>query len=112
MNLNQQIILFLALTCFTILDSLAQNDTITLEKNQKIVFQNVNLLTMNHDQIITDQTVIIEDGIIKTIGCIDNTEIPEGFKIIDTENAFLMRKSCGICLETFWKASISCLLNV
>ncbi len=48
-----------------------------------LVLQNVNVLTMENDQIAERQTIIIKDGYIIWIGNADDAEIPENATIVE-----------------------------
>ena len=49
---------------------------------QTVVFQNVNLLSMEGDQIQSNQTVIVKDGEIDWVGPSAEAELPRGVEII------------------------------
>ena len=55
-----------------------------------IAFVNVNVITMTSNTVQTAKTVIISNGIIETIGGINDTPIPEGATVIDGTDRFLM----------------------
>jgi len=50
----------------------------------------VTLVPMDRDRLLTHQTVIVEQGRIKTIGDAQSTRIPNSAKRIDGRNRFLM----------------------
>jgi imidazolonepropionase-like amidohydrolase len=50
-----------------------------------IVLQNVNLLTMESDDIEEGKSLIIRDGVIEWVGDASNAEIPENSKVIEGE---------------------------
>ena len=60
------------------------------EQGNTFVFQNVNLITMTDDQVLENQSVIIEDGLITAIGDADTITIPEGAHIIPGQGKYLM----------------------
>ena len=54
------------------------------------VFVNVNVLPMSSDTVLLQQTVIVEGGEILVIGDVDTTPIPEGARVVDGTDRFLM----------------------
>jgi len=53
-------------------------------------FVNVNVVPMSSESVIAAQTVVVEDGIIRTIGNVDEIRIPEGAKAVDGTDRYLM----------------------
>jgi len=53
-------------------------------------FVNVNVLPMSSSQVLPEQTVIVTDGRIVTIGATESTPVPEGSRLIDGTDRFLM----------------------
>ena len=53
-------------------------------------FVNVNVLSMANDEVIAGQTVIIMDGIIATVGDVDEVPVPEEMTVVDGTDRFLM----------------------
>jgi len=54
------------------------------------VFVNVNVIPMSAETVMTQQTVIVEDGIIAMIGEVDTVPVPEEAIVIDGTDRFLM----------------------
>ncbi|MFO7798599.1 amidohydrolase family protein [Rhodohalobacter sp.] len=52
---------------------------------QTVVFQNVNLLDMEEDRVQSNQTVIVNDGVIEWVGPAAEAELPRGAEIISGE---------------------------
>ena len=52
------------------------------DNRETIAIAGVNVLTMESDQILTDQTVIIRNGFINRIGNSDDVEVPRGAEVI------------------------------
>lgn len=52
--------------------------------------KNVNVITMNQDSVLTNQTVLIEKGIIKQVAPTSKTKVDSRFKIIDGTGQYLM----------------------
>ena len=60
------------------------------ENANALVFQNVNLITMVNDQVLENQSVVVEDGLIIAIGDANSISIPENARIIPGEGHYLM----------------------
>jgi imidazolonepropionase-like amidohydrolase len=58
--------------------------------NVLTAFVNVNVVPMSSETIVRQQTVIVDDGKILVIGDVDTTPIPDGAKVIDGTDRFLM----------------------
>ncbi|MBT8107535.1 MAG: amidohydrolase family protein [Gammaproteobacteria bacterium] len=54
------------------------------------VFVNVNVVPMSSDAIIAQQTVVARDGVIVTIGPVDEVPIPEDADVVDGTDRYLM----------------------
>ncbi len=53
-------------------------------------FVNVNVVSMNDDSVLTEQTVLINGTVIEALGPVDDTPLPEGTTIIDGTDRYLM----------------------
>ncbi len=53
-------------------------------------FVNVNVVPMTSETVQAAQTVIVRDGLIATIGSVDETPIPEGTTLVDGTDRYLM----------------------
>ena len=53
-------------------------------------FVNVNVLPMSEHRVIPQQTVIVSDGVIGTIGNVDEVPVPEDAQVLDGTDRFLM----------------------
>ncbi len=53
-------------------------------------FVNVNVVPMSGETVIAQQTVIVSDGMIGTIGMVDHVPVPEGARIVDGTDRFLI----------------------
>ena len=53
-------------------------------------FFNVNVIPMSDERVIEQQTVIVQDGIIGRIGHVDEVPVPEGARVIDGTDRFLI----------------------
>ncbi len=75
----------IALLIFSALLFLVTNSTVA----NPVVFDNVNVLTMEDEQIEENQTVIIENGTISWVGAADQATIPENAEVV-TGDYYLM----------------------
>ena len=53
-------------------------------------FFNVNVIPMSDERVIEQQTVIVQDGVIGRIGHVDEVPVPEGARVIDGTDRFLI----------------------
>ncbi len=53
-------------------------------------FVNVNVIPMDTERVLENQTVIVEEGLITAIGLTDEITIPGGAEIIDGQGGYLM----------------------
>ncbi len=53
-------------------------------------FVNVNVIPMSGETVIAQQTVIVSDGVIDTVGMVDHVPVPEGARIVDGTDRFLI----------------------
>lgn len=54
-----------------------------------IAFVNVNLIPMDHDEIVPARTVVVQGGYIKTIGAVQEVIPPIGATVIDGTGLYL-----------------------
>lgn len=57
---------------------------------QGTAFVNVNIVPMTSEVIVRQQTVVVDNGRIAAIGPVDEVPIPEGAKVIDGTDRYLM----------------------
>ncbi|MGW8225679.1 MAG: amidohydrolase family protein [Anaerolineales bacterium] len=55
-----------------------------------VAFENVNLVPMVSEQVIPEQTVIVRNGTVETIGDHDTVSIPDDALVIDASGQYLM----------------------
>jgi imidazolonepropionase-like amidohydrolase len=55
-----------------------------------VAFENVNLVPMDSERVVENQTVIVRDGLIEEIENSDQASIPEGAMVIDGRGQYLM----------------------
>jgi len=53
-------------------------------------FINVNVVSMTEDTVVAGQTVIVENGLIASIGPVDSTPVPKDSDIVDGTDRYLM----------------------
>ncbi len=51
---------------------------------------NVNVLPMDANRVLTQQTVIVRDAVIGAIGPVDSLPVPKGARLVDGTDRFLM----------------------
>src|SRR6185295_14036645 len=59
-------------------------------KNQAVAFVGVNVVPMDRERIIENQTVIVRDGRIAEIGSADKVKAPAGALVIQAKGKYLM----------------------
>lgn len=52
--------------------------------------QGVNVLPMDEEIVLTDQTVLVKDGKIESIGPVSEVKIPKGYSVINAKNKYLV----------------------
>ena len=52
-------------------------------QNTSYAIQNVTVIPMNRDVVLTNQTVLVEQGIISKINAASAVKIPKGVTVID-----------------------------
>jgi imidazolonepropionase-like amidohydrolase len=55
-----------------------------------VAFVNVNVVPMDRERVLEDQTVIVRDGMIETIDSSEQVQIPEEALIVDGQGKYLM----------------------
>ena len=53
-------------------------------------FINVNVIAMTDESVAAQQTVIVQDGVITLIGHVDEVPVPEGTRVVDGTDRFLL----------------------
>lgn len=71
----------------TFLASLALSSVCAASEPKITAFTHVNVIPMDRDRVLTDQTVLIDDGVIAAIG--REVRVPSGARVIDGEGKFL-----------------------
>lgn len=60
------------------------------QQQGSVAFENVNVLPMDRDVLLRDQTVVVQDGRIAAIGPAASTAVPEGATRIDARDKYLL----------------------
>ena len=58
--------------------------------SNETVFRNVNVIPMDEEKVIKDQDVVIQNGIIKTIGAAGKVKFDKNARIIEAKGKFLI----------------------
>ncbi len=60
------------------------------QRRDAFVFTHVNVIPMNREVVLTDYSVIVEDGKIKEVGPSASTRISDGAMVIDAKGKFMI----------------------
>jgi hypothetical protein len=63
-------------------------------------FVNVNVVPMDTERVLENQTVIVEDGLITAVGPADEVTIPDGAEIVDGQGGYLMPGMADMHMHT------------
>ena len=66
-----------------------------------VIFQNVNIVPMDSEQVLAGQSVVIEDGRITGIGIYGEAEVPTDAHIIDGKGKFLIPGLSDMHMHTY-----------
>lgn len=80
---NNYFALILFVVLLSSLNAQAQDDT-------RYAIKNVSVIPMNKDMVLPNQTVLIENGIIKNIGSSDKVKIGKNDRVVDGTGKYLM----------------------
>ena len=61
-----------------------------MSQNPRTAFINVNVIPMDAEKVIENQTVLIDEGKISAIGDTEGTDIPSEYSVIDAGGKYLM----------------------
>ncbi|ANO50289.1 amidohydrolase family protein [Woeseia oceani] len=56
----------------------------------EVAFVNVNVVGLQDERVLTEQTVLVRDQRIVSLGAVQDTEVPEGALIVDGTDRYLM----------------------
>ncbi|MCB0213589.1 MAG: amidohydrolase family protein [Anaerolineae bacterium] len=83
--------ILMSLLVLTLLALSSQRLESTLAQSSKTTtFINVNVIPMDTERLLENQTVVVEGDHITTIGPVDEVEVPTGTEIIEGNGAYLM----------------------
>ncbi len=57
---------------------------------ESTAFVNVNVIPMTSETVIASQTVVVTDGLVASIGSVDNTAVPDDAIIVDGTDRYLL----------------------
>jgi imidazolonepropionase-like amidohydrolase len=77
-------------SCQSPANSLPGNVADKIARERTVAFINVNVLPMDQETTLKNQTVVVQDGKIAFIGAADQIEIPDNAFKVDGRNQFLM----------------------
>ncbi|MDX2301801.1 MAG: amidohydrolase family protein [Microscillaceae bacterium] len=80
---------FFWLNCLFLLTFEAYAQPSPAEEGQIIAIRHVNVIPMDAEKILKDQTVLIEKGLIKSVKPDKKIKIPEGAQVIDGQGKYL-----------------------
>lgn len=86
---------------------LAQVAAQNLPREAVTVFQHVNVIPMDSERVLTDQTVIVNNGKIKTIEPAATAAIPTGAEIIDARGKYMIPGLTDVHAHFFTEQEIS-----
>ena len=67
------------------------------EKDSLVAFVNVNIVPMDSERILENQTVIVREGVIESVGYNDQVQIPNDALIVDGRKIFDARSGGYAC---------------
>lgn len=63
---------------------------VLLYAQQKYAFTNVSLITMKHDKVLANQTVLVSNGKIERTGNAGKLKLPQGYQVINGAGKYLI----------------------
>ncbi len=63
---------------------------VSTARAETTVFVNVNVVPMSNEEVLLQQTVVVDDGLIVTVGAVDLVPVPKGALVVDGTDRFLM----------------------
>ena len=79
--MRRSVVFFISIVSFVLAGEAAADVT---------AFINVNVLPMSEERIVAQQTVIVRDGVIASIGDVDDVPVPEDARVVDGTDRFLL----------------------
>ncbi|HEX3006204.1 MAG TPA: amidohydrolase family protein [Bacteroidales bacterium] len=92
MKLRSSFLPFFVLLIANMIPVSCQSDKELMKQSdfQRIAFTHANVVPMTTDTVLIDYTVIVDKGMIVSMGAFDEIAVPEGFKKIDIHGKYLM----------------------
>ena len=91
------VIVFFALTAFQSLEGFAATETnfeaileTGVTERPVTAFVNVNVIPMDTERVLKNQTVIVVNNSIAAIGLVNEIEVPDGARIVEGNSAYLI----------------------
>ena len=88
--MNRSLPLLLTLTLFALPSIAWGQDTTASAAPGEVAFVGVNVIPMDEERVLEDQTVIVRDGRIAEMGPADETDVPEGAQEVDGGGRYLV----------------------
>ena len=82
--------LFTLLILLLLIAGHQSSEPILAQDSQTTAFVNVNVIPMDTERVLENQTVIVEGDRITAIGLVDELTVPEGAEIVEGNGAYLM----------------------
>ena len=89
-NLNHQFKAMTLLVLMLLIGSAHSSGPALAQGPQTTAFVNVNVIPMDTERVLENQTVIIEGDRITAIGPADEVTVPEGAEIVEGQGGYLM----------------------
>ncbi len=64
--------------------------SVTAQQSGTVAFVNVNVIPMDRERVLRDQTVVVANGRITALGPAASTQVPQGATRVDARGKFLM----------------------
>ena len=88
--MSRSLPLLLTLTLFALPSIAWGQDTTASAAPGEVAFVGVNVIPMDEERVLEDQTVIVRDGRIAEMGPADETDVPEGAQEVDGGGRYLV----------------------
>jgi hypothetical protein len=73
---------------------------------QQYAIQNVSVIPMDKEQVLENQTVLVENGLIKSIGLSSKVRIPRGSAVVDGTGKFLIPGLMDMHMHFFYEQGL------
>ena len=75
---------------FTVLLFSSCSNSKSTKVEDVFVLKNINLISMESDQVISNQSIVIKNSIIDYVGSLDDAQYPKNTKVIDGQGKFVI----------------------